>query len=94
MIYRIGSLLGRDKLIEYGQKFKLEIPQQVLTSLADHKPKSWEKLKNDKNEDVMDPLGLDLLWKMLVIDHTQRITASEALQHPFFDDVRDTAIQS
>lgn len=94
MIYRIGSILGRDKLIEYGQKFKLEIPQQVLTSLADHKPKSWEKLKNDKNEDVLDPLGLDLLWKMLVIDHTQRITASEALQHPFFDEVRDTAIQS
>lgn len=36
-----------------------------------------------------DPDGLDLLAKMLVVDHKERITADEALEHPFFAECRD-----
>jgi serine/threonine protein kinase len=31
------------------------------------------------------PDALDLLKRMMVIDHRDRITAHEALAHPFFD---------
>lgn len=31
----------------------------------------------------------DLLTRMLTIDHTMRITAREAIQHSFFNDVRE-----
>ena len=41
-----------------------------------------------QNEDLIDERGFDLLTQMLKIDHTERITARQALQHPYFDEVR------
>lgn len=38
---------------------------------------------------VPSPEGLDLLDKVLVYDHDMRLTAREAMAHPFFDAVRD-----
>jgi serine/threonine protein kinase len=35
------------------------------------------------------PEGLDLLSKLLIYDHSQRLTAKQAMQHTFFDKVRD-----
>jgi serine/threonine protein kinase len=35
------------------------------------------------------PEGLDLLSKLLIYDHSQRLTAKQAMQHMFFDKVRD-----
>jgi len=37
----------------------------------------------------LDPLGLDLLGKMLVYDPQLRITARSALQHAYFHDIAD-----
>jgi len=34
-------------------------------------------------------LAIDLLSKMLTFDPTQRITAAEALEHPFLQDFHD-----
>ena len=36
-----------------------------------------------------DPEALDLLEKLLIVDHRERITAAEALNHSFFKLVRD-----
>lgn len=33
--------------------------------------------------------GIDLLDRLLVYDHEKRLTAREAMMHPFFDEVRD-----
>lgn len=37
---------------------------------------------------VKDEMALDLLDKMLTLDHNKRISAKEALQHPFFNELR------
>jgi casein kinase II subunit alpha len=34
--------------------------------------------------------GFDLLERMLCYDHQERVTAKQALAHPFFDAVRDS----
>ena len=36
----------------------------------------------------IDPIGLDLLSKMIQIDPCKRISAKQALQHPYFNDLR------
>ncbi|OWM83648.1 hypothetical protein CDL15_Pgr004077 [Punica granatum] len=41
---------------------------------------------------LADPLGLDLLAKMLVFDPTKRITAAEALKHPYLADVYNPSL--
>jgi serine/threonine protein kinase len=37
----------------------------------------------------LEPLGLDLLQRMLVYDPQLRITAKNALNHPYFHDIQD-----
>ena len=39
------------------------------------------------------PDGLDLLDKLLQFDPRKRITAAEALEHPYFDDWRDPELE-
>ncbi|PKI70012.1 hypothetical protein CRG98_009615 [Punica granatum] len=41
---------------------------------------------------LADPLGLDLLAKMLVFDPRKRITAAEALKHPYLADVYNPSL--
>ena len=44
---------------------------------------SVNKYLNDKNKDLITPEALDLLYKMLEVDHSLRITAKDALEHPY-----------
>jgi serine/threonine protein kinase len=37
---------------------------------------------------VKDEQAIDLLDKMLTLDHTKRISAKDAVLHPFFNEVR------
>ncbi len=39
----------------------------------------------------LDPCGLDLLHKMLQLDPAKRLSAAEALRHPFFDNISEDA---
>merc|ERR1712151_641058 len=39
-------------------------------------------------EDKLDPLGMDLLEKLLAMDPCKRIPAKEALNHDYFQDIR------
>eukprot|EP00882_Tetradesmus_deserticola_P007682 GHRQ01008090.1.p2 GENE.GHRQ01008090.1~~GHRQ01008090.1.p2 ORF type:complete len:191 (-),score=31.20 GHRQ01008090.1:1327-1899(-) len=43
----------------------------------------------DTCPNLRDPLGLDLLGRMLVYDPQMRITARQALQHQYFHDITD-----
>lgn len=68
-----------------------------VTSLADYKhsfPK-WpaQPLQKTIKELRNDPLALDLLQKMLVYEPSKRISAREALKHPYFDEVNAIAAQ-
>jgi len=64
--------------------------------------KSWDSLLLQSKESgnksgggSNDPIplpsrnGIDLLDQLLVYDHGRRLTAREAMMHPFFDEVRD-----
>jgi casein kinase II subunit alpha len=65
----------------------LGIESTSFTSYS-FKKKQFEKLVNSSNEELVDDRVYDLLSKMLKIDHIERITATEALLHPYFDPIR------
>lgn len=46
------------------------------------------------NQHLVTPEALDLLDRMLRYNHQERITAKEAMEHPFFAPVRQAAQQA
>lgn len=49
---------------------------------------SWHQFVHEKNQDRVNPEGLDLLSKMLVYDKNKRITPTEAMKHAYFAPIR------
>ncbi len=49
---------------------------------------SWNSFSlEEQAKDKLDDLGLDLLKKMLIYNPAERISAKQALHHPYFDDL-------
>lgn len=84
----IARVRGTLELRQYADKFKESMVLDILKGVGEHKKVALGSFINDENEHLVDDDVLDLLDKMLIYDHTKRITAHDALLHKYFDDVR------
>ena len=48
----------------------------------------WSNFVKKSNKHLVSDEAIDLLNRMVTIDHADRITAREALEHPYFDMVK------
>lgn len=88
---KIVSVLGTSDLVSYIAKCKVEVTpeiHQVIAKYALRQKRSWLSLVPNGCP-VPSAEGIDLLDKLLVYDHDARLTAQQAMRHPFFDPVRD-----
>ncbi|PQQ14596.1 casein kinase II subunit alpha-2 [Prunus yedoensis var. nudiflora] len=53
-----------------------------------HSRKPWSKFINADNQHLVSPEAIDFLDKLLRYDHQDRLTAKEAMGHPYFSQVR------
>ncbi|KAK8791140.1 hypothetical protein WA158_005771 [Blastocystis sp. Blastoise] len=79
MIFKIFNALGTPTENEWSGVTK-------LPDYQDSFPK-WPVHSIQKTVPHADDYAIDLLSKMLVYDPTKRISADEALRHPWFDDI-------
>ena len=86
----IAKVLGTLKLRQYADKFRDEMDLSQLDKIREYKKVPFVDFVNEQNYHLVDLSLIDLLEKMLIYDHTRRITAAEALMHPYFDEVRDS----
>lgn len=49
-----------------------------------HSRKRWERFVHSENQHLVSPEALDFLDKLLRYDHQERLTAHEAMEHPYF----------
>ena len=49
-----------------------------------HSRKRWERFVHSENQHLVSPEALDFLDKLLRYDHNERLTAREAMEHPYF----------
>lgn len=87
-LVKIAKVLGTPELYVYMKKYNILLPTAYNEILGDHNRKPWEKFVNPDNKHLISEEVIDLLDKMLVYDHAERITPHAALEHSFFDAVR------
>ena len=85
ILMKLAHLFGSEPIEAYIEKFQIQVPPVLLAKLQGHKAKGWGVLMKDH---VVEDDAMDLLAKLMTIDHTERITAADAMKHPYFDKVR------
>ncbi|KAG5528511.1 hypothetical protein RHGRI_029260 [Rhododendron griersonianum] len=83
-----GMVLGTDELNAYLNKYHLELDPQLDALVGRHSRKPWSKFIHADNQHIVSPEAIDFLDKLLRYDQQDRLTAKEAMAHPYFSQVR------
>ncbi|MPC12938.1 Casein kinase II subunit alpha [Portunus trituberculatus] len=83
-LVRIAKVLGTEELYEYVEKYQIELDPRFNDILGRHSRKRWERFVHSENQHLVSPEALDFLDKLLRYDHQERLTAHEAMEHPYF----------
>lgn len=91
---KIIECLGTNKFNEFIEKYNIKTPEFV-SKYKVYKKKAWNECVDAKtNKKFIDEDSIDLLDKLLRFDPNERLTAMEAMQHKYFDKVRNEQSQS
>ncbi|KEP66104.1 UNVERIFIED_CONTAM: CMGC kinase, CK2 family [Hammondia hammondi] len=83
-LVKIAKVLGTDSLFDYLEKYNLELESHFTSLLGKHTRKPWSRFVNSENQHLACADAIDLIDKMLIYDHCQRILPKEAMNHPYF----------
>jgi len=83
-LVRIAKVLGTDELFEYIDKYQIELDPRFNDILGRHSRKRWERFVHTENQHLVSAEAIDFLDKLLRYDHQSRMTAKEAMDHPYF----------
>ena len=84
-LVKIAMIMGTDDLEKYLKKYRLKLDRRFNDTLGKHKKKQWASFATTENSRFVSDLSLDWLEKLLQYDPSQRMTAQEAMKHPFID---------
>lgn len=87
-LVKIVSVLGSEGFFSYVRKYKIDMDPKDISLLKNKQAIQWKTFVNKSNEEMCPPEALDLLNCMLIYDHNLRITAREAMHHPYFAPIR------
>jgi casein kinase II subunit alpha len=90
-LVKIAKVLGTDELFAYLDKYDLELDPQFDGILGRHSKKAWSKFVTPENRHLVSDEALDFVSKLLRYDHQERLTAQEAMAHPYFAPIRAQA---
>jgi len=87
-LLRIMKVLGTDSFEKYLDKYGLFFNTMNKGLLESYPKIPWSRFANNDNRSTVSNDAIDLLDKLLRYDHWERLTASEALAHAYFNNVR------
>jgi casein kinase II subunit alpha len=86
----IVEVVGGQKVLDWAEKYRMRLSQTNRDKLVGVPGIPFESLIPYARSHFRDTQALDLVEHLLTVDHKDRLTAEEALGHPFFQLVRDT----
>jgi casein kinase II subunit alpha len=86
-------VLGTEELFQYLDHYDLELESQFDGLIGRHAAKPWNKFITSENEHLCSEEALSFVGGLLKYDHQERLTAQEAMAHPYFAPVRLQAAQ-
>lgn len=84
---QIVRVLGSDDLHIYLEKYGLTLAEEY-EDLGYYSRRPWKRFVNENNRHLVSDELIDFFDKVLRYDHQERLTAQEAMAHPYFDPVR------
>ncbi|KAH7399363.1 kinase-like domain-containing protein [Pyrenochaeta sp. MPI-SDFR-AT-0127] len=93
-LVKIAKVLGTEDLFDYLDKYDIELDAQYDDILSRYPKKPWHSFINADNQRFVSNDAIDFLDKLLRYDHQERLTAKEAMAHPYFAPVRQAAQQN
>lgn len=86
-LVQIVRVLGSNNLNKYLDKYNLVLGDEY-EDMGYYNRRPWERFINESNQHLVSNEFLDIIDKLLRYDHQERLTAKEAMQHPYFDPIR------
>ncbi|KAL1123013.1 hypothetical protein AAG570_002101 [Ranatra chinensis] len=83
-LVKIAKVLGTEELFEYLEKYHIDLDPRFSDILGQHSRKRWERFVHNNNKHLVSSEAIDFLDKLLRYDHYERLTAREAMDHPYF----------
>lgn len=84
-LIKISKVLGTKELYSYLNKYGLKLSEDYQDALVPCERRPWTSFINDQNRALADDEDvIDLIDHLLRYDHKERLTAKQALDHPFF----------
>jgi casein kinase II subunit alpha len=83
-LVKIAKVLGTDELAQYLDKYGITLEPHLQAQLGRHSRKPWKKFITNDNKHLASADSIDFLDKLLRYDQQERLTAREAMEHPYF----------
>ena len=109
-LVKIAKVLGTEELFDYLDRYDIELDTQYDDVLGRFPRKSWQSFITSENQRFVSNEAIDFLDKLLRYDHQvricvrshhdkaneqqERLTAQEAMAHPYFHPVREATGQN
>ncbi|KAM6511667.1 hypothetical protein FALCPG4_016668 [Fusarium falciforme] len=81
---KISQVLGTETMNDYIENHGSDYWRQDVEQLGYCPPRAWSSFVNEDNQHVVSDEAFDLVDKLLKFEPEDRITAEEALKHPYF----------
>ncbi|GAM18498.1 hypothetical protein SAMD00019534_016730, partial [Acytostelium subglobosum LB1] len=89
-LVKIVKVLGSEDLYKYLDKYGLELGPHLKDMIKTSTRKPLERYIPYENDDIGHPLAIDFLGKLLRYDPQERMTAREAMEHPYFAEINSS----
>jgi casein kinase II subunit alpha len=94
-LVKIVEVLGSDDLHTYLKRYGLRLGKHYAELQKTRYPRvPWDDFITTANRHLAIPEAIDFLDRLLRYDHQERLTAKEAMAHPYFDPVRVDILNS